>query len=464
MIVKLNNEIKSLLLLNNRVKGFLALMLVSVFFSSCDESSVIGLAIQPTNDLLGFSYIDTTTVVTRTIKMDSLASDEYSPLLQSTHNLQLGTYLDPTFGLVSNSIYTQLSLTTNNPDFGAGAGVDSVVLSLAYNPSFYGKTFMAPQTVNVYRLTGDISTSTRYYSVDTIAADNSLDLAGGYQFKPAPIDSVTIIQGGVPAVLKPQIRIPLNASLGTELLLNQSLLVSSSSLQTFMKGLYITTKNSSLSLLNGTGNLFYIMMADPQTRLTVYYHNGSGTGLSYDFSLAGKGRFSRFEHDYSYASNDLQNQLSAASGNNDLVYIQGAAGLKVKVDFPYLMGWLKDGPIAINKAELVVKIDQDAVYQKDTFAVPGNIVVFGVYADSTNFILPASSGDPGFGGTYNSSTQDYHFNISRYIQQVLTGKIQNTGLHLVVANGVYYSNRVVVGGGAATSPYQMKLNISYTKL
>lgn len=448
----------------NGTKGFLIFCFtVTTAFYSCDESSVIGLDIQPANDLLRFNFLDTTTVVTRTIKMDSLLSDVHVPTLLSTGTLLLGTYQDPVFGKTSNSIYTQLSLTTNNPNFGSSPQVDSVVLSMVYDPSYYGKTQMANQTVSVYRLTGDINSSSYYYSSDSIAYDYLSDLAGSYTFRPAPLDSVTIMGSTGATVLKPQIRIPISNSLGAELLAHQTDLVSSSSLQAFMKGLFITTQNS--SPLSGDGNLLKMHMTDPQSRLTVYYSSGSGQSQSYDFSLAGAGRFSRFKHDYSSADASIQAQLASSSGNNNRVFIQGTSGLKVKVDFPYIMDWLKEGAIAINKAELVVKIDQDPLFQKDTFSVPLNLVVFGIYDDGTNYALPLVSGDPGMDGSYNSSTLEYHFNLTRYVQELLIGKAHNNGLHMLVASGAYYPNRVVIGGGDDSgSLYQMKLNLSYTKL
>jgi hypothetical protein len=79
--------------------------------------------------------------------------------------------------------------------------------------------------------------------------------------------------------------------------------------------------------------------------------------------------------------------------------------------------------------------------------------------------MPFMAGDPGIGGDYDASTQEYHFNITRYVEEVLIGKIPNNGLNLLVANGIYNPNRVVIGGGGASGNlYQMKLNITYTKL
>jgi hypothetical protein len=75
----------------------------------------------------------------------------------------------------------------------------------------------------------------------------------------------------------------------------------------------------------------------------------------------------------------------------------------------------------------------------------------------------ANEGDSYLGGSYNSTTQEYRFNIARYIQQVLTGEKNNNGLYLLAGNGSINANRVVLGG-AGSSTLPMKLNITYTKL
>ncbi len=474
MISKLNKSKRNILPWLAGAKLFLVMLAaISITVSSCDESSVIGLDIQPPNDLLNANFEDTTTVVAKTVKMDSLLSDQNVPILRNTGNMLLGTYVDPIVGTTSASIYTQLSLSTNNPGFGSSPHVDSVILCMVYDPAYYGKTDMASQTISVYTLTSDISTSTYYYSTDSIAADFSQDLANGYTFKPHVLDSVVIPNELPSAVLNPQVRVPLSITgpsgsiWQTMVDQNTTVMVSSSSLQAFMKGLFITTKHSSFTT-PGMGNIMTFRMTDLQSRVRIYYHNDESPtlgSLQYDFSLAGLGRFSHVDHDYTSVDGALSAQLSSSPpSQNDRIFIQGGSGLKAKIEFPYIMDWLKAGSIGINKADLVLKIDQDPLFQKDTFSVPITLALFGVNADTTNFTMPFMSGDPGLGGDYDASTQEYHFNITRYIEEVLIGKIPNNGLNLLVANGIYNPNRVVVGGGASTSQYRMKLNITYTKL
>jgi hypothetical protein len=75
-----------------------------------------------------------------------------------------------------------------------------------------------------------------------------------------------------------------------------------------------------------------------------------------------------------------------------------------------------------------------------------------------------NEGSSYYGGAYNSTTKEYRFNIARYIQQILADKRNSNGIYLITQNGAVTASRLVLGGGDASSAFQMKLNITYTKL
>ena len=466
MIVFNKRKFKKLPLRIIHLEGanFFLVLLVGVLLSlsSCDKSSVIGLKVQPANDLLNVAYIDTTTLFTKTVRADSLRTDQ---ILIFTAEALLGKYRDPVFGASTASIYTQLGLTTNAPVFGASPLIDSVVLALVYDPACYGKTIRLEQKVNVYYVSEDISNTIYHYSNNSLSV-LPFDLANNHQFIPKPADSIHI--GDM--ALKPQLRIPLDKSLGQSILENPGNLVNNLAFQSLLKGLYITTENTT-GLGVGEGNILHFRLADAQSKLTLFYHSNAVDSThfnqkKYDLSLNSVARFSHFSHDYSAVDANLAAQLSTnPPQQNDVVFIQAMAGVKTKIELPYIMNWVKSGPIAVNKAELVIKVDLSSAYQLDTFAAPAQLVLFGINDDGTEYVLPDySEGSIYFGGIYNSTTHEYRFNIARYIQQVLTGKRNNNGLHLLASSGSLNANRVVIGGGGAGSLYRMKLNIAYTKL
>ena len=124
---------------------------VSISFTSCNESSVVGLDVQPSNDLLNVGFEDTTSINTRTVKGDSLITDE---TLISSGNVLIGKYIDPVFGTSIASIYTQLRLPTNivATSFGTAPVCDSIIISLIYEGTAYGKKDKKLQKLNVYQL------------------------------------------------------------------------------------------------------------------------------------------------------------------------------------------------------------------------------------------------------------------------------------------------------------------------
>ena len=433
---------------------------VSIIITSCNKSSVIGLSVQPTNDLLKIAYIDTTTLLTKTVRVDSLRTDE---MLIYTAEALLGKYRDPTFGMATASLYTQLGLSSVAPLFGVSPLIDSVVLCLVYDTAYYGNRNRVAQKINVYYVGEDINSTVSYYSNNTL--NTYFDLAHDHKFIPNPTDSVLIDA----VKLKPQLRIPLDKSLGQSMLDNPIDLATNLSFQTLLKGLYITTENTT-NLSVGEGNILHFMLADPLSKLTLYYHSSSTDSThfnlkKYDLTLNSVARFSHFNHDYSTVDVNLAAQLSAnPPKQNDVAFIQSMSGVQTKIEFPYIMNWLKQGPIAIDKAELIVKVDLTATYQINSYAPPTQLLLFGINDDGTEYSLPdLAEGIAYYGGTYDPIAHEYSFNIGRYVQQVLMGKLHNNGLHLLAFNGAIKANRVVIGGGGS-SPYQMKLNMTYTKL
>ncbi len=432
--------------------------------SSCNESSVVGLDVQPASDLLNVGWQDTTTLVTKTIREDSLHTDA-SVII--TADALIGAYNDPVFGRATASLYTQLRLPTNSPTFGLNPVCDSIVMSLVYDPTAYGKKDRKVQTMNVYQLGEDVSTVTDYFSNHTLSKGMN-DLANGHQFIPRPLDSVTVISSRQ----KPQLRVPLQTNFGQTILNNQNLpaLSNNETFQSFTKGLYITTENTP-SGAPGDGNILHFKMGDALTKITIYYHNSNATdndSLQYDIQLGGVARFSNFAHDYSSAYPYLSAQLSSTPPAVDTtLFLQSMAGVKVKIDLPYLKNWNDHGRIAINKAELVIRVDSTtSLYQLDTFAAPTALVLFGITeGTNVNYVIPdAYDANEVYGGSYNTGTRTYTFNIERYVQQILNGYRENTGLYLVAAGGAVNGNRVVLGGAASKGYQKMKLNITYTKL
>lgn len=442
-------------------KFFLILSVsVLIIFSSCNKASVIGLDVQPENDLINAEFQDTLTLLTQTVVEDTLRTD--GNLGYGGLGL-IGKYIDPVYGEATSSVYTQLRMYANAPTFGTLPQCDSVILSLAYYDT-YGKKERHQQTINVYRLTDDLDINAFYFS-NNKKNNDGIDLAGAKTFVPRPKDSIIIWK----KTLAPALRVELSKSLGQSILDKQNSpdLATNDNFIKYLKGLYITTENTA-GLTSSQGNIINFNLYS--SKLTVYYHNSADDSLVYDIALAGA-RFMHFNHNYKqYANMDLQKQLYQNSTQNDVVYVQSMAGVKTKVKIPNLLSWGKKDFIAINRAELVIK---SISTRKDTFALCPSLSLVGANDDGSYYLLPDSrEGTSYFGGTLDTTNYTYHFTITRQLQQLISqNKTTNNGLFIVSPTGSTSANRIVLGGGSATlnggsipNNYQMKLNITYTKL
>jgi hypothetical protein len=145
-------------------------------------------------------------------------------------------------------------------------------------------------------------------------------------------------------------------------------------------------------------------------------------------------------------------------------YVQSMGGVKTKVVFPHLKELSKSGPIAINKAELIIQIESGS---DGTYAPHDRLTLFASDSSGKNVVLPdqiASVSSGFFGGEYNSGTKEYSFNIPRYAQQIVNGNRENYGLFLLASGAASNANRSIVGGGSNPGHTKMKLRITYTRI
>lgn len=404
--------------------------------------------VQPTDDLLNATVQDTFTLHSFIVREDSITSDETSSNL-------LGSYHDPVFGKTAASIYTQFA--TNSIVFGTPSDlvIDSVVLSMAYTGTHYGT--LETQNVKVYQITQDFYKDSVYYSNRTLSY-NTTPVAN-YDFIPNLTDSVKI--GTIN--YKPQLRIRLDNTFGQNFLA-QGNFADNPSFLSFFKGLYITADNPSQAV--GQGAIFNVNLTDAQSKITLYYHN-TNTSVVSQFSfqpISTSARFTHFTHDYT--GTPIANQLADVSQGANLIYVQPMAGIKTKIELPYLNKLSFSNAISVHKAELVIKVDPTSV--TTNYAPPAKLVV--VYIDEngkSNFLSDIFEDVDGtstyFGGTYTSSAHEYRFNIARHVQAILSGAKGNKGLYILPTGSAVLANRMVAGG-SGNATYKMKLKLTYTKL
>ena len=314
-------------------------------------------------------------------------------------------------------------------------------------------------------------------------------MVNGYTFTPEIPDS-TYAEGSPTYPYNKvyrQVRIPLKRSFGQTIINDRltNLEVDNAVFDGIFKGIYITAENTP-GLGVGEGRI--IAYSLPSSNVRLYYTylglNLAGTADSirhtyYDLKLNIGGLFSHFTTaSKSALSNaaDLNTQIADTNRTHtySTTYIQSLAGVKTKIYTPYLLNLVKNGPIAINKAELVVKVvSSTAKYNGSSYTPPATLYMFGINNDGTSYVIPDLISSPYYYyGGFNAGDYQYTLNITRYIQQVLDKKLANNGLYLLVPHisAVTTASRVAIGGSAPKNPdgstnaYQMKLNLTYTKL
>lgn len=426
----------------------ISLILLSGLFFSCKEPGTVGIEVQPGEDMIAISFSDTATVWTFAEREDSLRSST------GISNLLLGTMHDPDFGITYAGIFTQFSLNTANPQFPASAVLDSAVLTLAYLTS-YGDTAQQ-QHVMVFELTEEMNKDSVYYSNRKFGFD-SMNPVADYSFIPLPHDSILIDT----VKSAPHLRIPLDTADISDFLKtdNAASFANTTEFQKFFKGVFIRTGPA--NLVSGQGCIMSFSFSSSLSGITLYYHTDTLDSLKYFIGMdQSAARMNYFEHDYSAGTINvsLQNDSDAV---DSIVYIQAMAGIKTKVVFPYLKNFFNQGAVAINKAELILPIMENSDVKYDPNIRLG---LAGIDSAGTAvFIIDAFEASSYYGGAYDESKKQYHFNIARYMQNILSNESKDYGLYLLATGASVSANRTMINNISGSAQAKMKLKVTFSK-
>lgn len=419
---------------------------LTLFLFSCQDPDLVGLDVQPQGDKMDVIFLDSCSIKSITLKEDSLQSDETS------FNL-LGSISDPIFGITTAGFYSQFRLPTSNVIFNSPT-LDSITVSLAYN-GFYGDT-TTPLHIKIYEIAENISKDASYYSSHSFLL-KPVPLADVW-IAPRPHDSILV--NGINTA--PRMNIRLDNSLGQRFLdaSGSSYLADNLNFLEFFKGLYFTAEQSSVI---GSIVYFDLLSASGLSKMTLNYNDS----LEYNFLInTNCARVNKYSHNYSSAVIPLTQQIVSSpttTFGDSVVFIQALAGLKTKIIFPYLLNLKNIGALAISKAELTFNIETIGT-SNDQFTPPLKLALSAIDDNGRpSFLTDQSEGDTYFGGTYDANNFVYKFNISRYIQQVLSGSKKDNGLYLMVSGSAIRANRLVLKGGKR-SVGKICLRIVATKL
>lgn len=430
---------------------FCALLLLGVSFS-CTKNNSFGLEINPESQLISTFQTDTFSIHTFTVLSDSIRTDELngpSPL---------GNYIDPIFGNVNSSIYTQIRLEQAydfRPDHGSldSLVIDSVILYLSLN-GYYGD--IHPQTFRVEQLTDPINSDSSYFNNSTIPVSTT-DLSLGNVIYSDPL-----LPGyfAGQSVNKAILSIPLDPNNFALPIMNQSgnpTLDGNDGDDGFLSWYYGLKISSSM---NTNGGLYYVDMTDSYTRIRMYYRDTTGDNsdhdtLYFDFNInTNCAYFHHVSHDYSNTSVEA----ALDQNGNGQLYIQSLAGVNGQLIIPGFDS-LRTRNIMINKAEVILPFDD---YGYDEYLAPVNLFLTRK-KDSTNEFLPDLF-EGTLGGGYNNSSKNYTFNITRHVNELMAdSSITNDTISIIPSGNGVSANRVVLNGMNSLKRNKAKAIITYTK-
>lgn len=455
------------------LKKLLILIPALAALASCSKSdSPVGIDVLPNSDQLYGAYAELIPRVTYTRAEDSLLTSNI------TNSNLLGSVNDPVFGRLDASVYINFEYSSGGLG-GSGLGtnpvLDSTVLMLQYNTAasipFLGDTNQQ-LALDVFPLTEKLIRDSAYYSGRKVKYDASQDLIEGGQklFYPRPYSTFLINKDDAAPTPYPQLRVRLKKEFG-EHLFNPTYLNSVDAFQNAFYGFYITTDHSMLPQPT-YGSVFYVNMLT--SSLLLYYHNDLGEQIPVEIKCGANSlRYGYFAHDYQFlADPKLAQQVSPTYDTSSTgpgqqnIYLQGAGGLRAKVEFPDLINW-RDSNIVINKAELIFTVDKSTT----SYYNPNNPTLtplpLKLFLEGCN---PQSGSPTGlieniyaFGGSYDPTYNRYAFNVPHTLAQTMTNKAGTTAFFVSIYQPAVFPHRVVLGG-RNNGQAPCKLRLWYTRL
>lgn len=426
-----------------------------------------------------------------------LLSDSALPLIGKDYSGKAMEHIlgfisqDPLFGKTTAAIFLELKPPTykyyfeNVPD---SLSLDSVVLSMKWNRT-WGDT-LAPQTIDVFRVTEPIRRDTAY---STNAQFTYSTLLGSRTITPSILDDSIPLRTHKVAN---QLRIRLSDAFGRDLLLQDSAdgrpYANDSLYRNYFKGFAIVPRTTGSG---ATANAVMGMaLSDTNTGLTFYYRcikNGKTDTLSRRFpfdNLLLSGSANQILRDRK--GSEMERFLGPSVNGDSLLYLQTTPGSYAQVYIPALNNFkTAKGNVLIHLAELIASEVPENPPAR--FLTPPNLLYADYYDSALNVRLPfgpdgfpTGTYDPSFlgglkkyaaapGGTAYST---YGLFITRHVQSIISRNRPNVPITVYTPYLVSYSNlnlvfgvnplatgRVRLGGGSHRSR-PMRLRIVYTRI
>ena len=326
----------------------------------------------------------------------------------------LGTYNDSSFGQSDASFYMQVLLPDENIVFNASESDPNIKLELSIPYyGFYGDLTQT-LTLKVYEVTESLSSLdeankliTESFDFDKLLLETQINLG----------DISNEVQWD-DSIVSPRLILDLSESdLGSKILnATETNLSNDESFIEYLNGLYLKVDSSN------DGAVLYFDTNSQECFLRMNYTNNNNEPETTTVEFPIGATHNYFTHQYE--NNELLD-LIASNEPSSLIYLQSMGGMAAEIDLSFLLNEnFKDW--VIGNAILNIPVHQDE--QFDIFPPPTELRLTK-YIDSLNI-----ENDELSTAAYNSESEEYNFNLTSYIQGIIT-EDQNPKLHLGI-NGI----------------------------
>jgi hypothetical protein len=445
---------------------------------------------------------------------EQLNEDDTFRISRSEPHLLGNVNNDPIFGKTKADIFVQLKPTffpyyfgnpsdTINPFINSKTHYDSAFLCLSYT-GFYGDSAKS-QHFKVYQMDeGTTNFSDSVFHYFSFQPNRPLtNLIGEATIFQPDIKNLVYLNTSKKDSISGQIRIKLTASFLRSLVINDtstnSPFYSDSLFKIAYKGFAIVADGPSSA--NG---LFYINLGDSTTRIEVHYVAGNANKLDTAFSSLRLSTGTSFNVTPSANANFVLRDTSTSQFPNapdpTALYIQSApAGSAIRLNIPRLSSLTNR---IIHRAEIIVEQIAGSAGD-DVLPAPQflylDLIDTGstrkykpIYYDLNNTqaydpdnsisFFPSQGIDQNYFGGFKRTLTDgfgtrsfYNFNITRYVQSLVTKGGINYNFRVYAPYNLYYYGyrlayknnlaygRVKIGNGS-NAKYRLRLRIVYSKI
>ncbi|MCF6240933.1 MAG: DUF4270 domain-containing protein, partial [Bacteroidales bacterium] len=360
----------------------------------------------------------------------------------------LVAYIDPVFGKTRSSFVMQI-IPGSISGFGDNPVADSIKLFLRYiadsTAPLYGN-MNAEMQIKIREVKSNLSIDSSYYTFYKPQWLDLGDVLAETTYFPQDGRNDTVV-----------LSVNLNTSFGQRIMddydqWDDVVDPRDTSFTDYFKGMYIESNDIGY---DGALSIFNIVNAE--TKAVLYYHNTEDTLQLSFFVPSISIRFNMVEQLYD-APGFLPDLDNPESKEDSVVYIQGLGGLKTRLKIPGLDSLKKSGLWGVNKAEIILHAENSSISQEEDFPAPPKLKILAIKPDGSTEVVVDYIGQTSYLGV-NYEDGSYLFDITYYVQQILSGAIENDGFYILSNSDYDNPSRVVITGTKHQNPLQMRLTL-----